>query len=215
MSDDAADDVAIAAGRPLIVCDADEVLLQFLKGLEASLPAQGLYLDLASYNLTGAIKNAATREPLTQSEVGSVIKAFHAAGGLALDGVEGAAPALRALSAHAQIVILTNVIPEQRDARRANLARLGMDYPVLPNAGLKGAAVRRMAERCASRVFFVDDIAHHHADVATAWPEAHQIHFVADERLFRMAPRSPHAKLFTRDWSEARDHILSTLGTGG
>lgn len=205
-------EIAIQAGRPLIVCDADEVLLQFLRGLEASLPAQGLYLDLGQYQLTGAIKRVDTKEPLVQSEVGALIKAFHADAGLRLDGVDGAADALRALSAHAQIVVLTNVVPEQGAARRANLARLGMDYPVLPNSGLKGQAVRRMAEQCAAQVFFIDDIARHHEDVATAWPDTHQIHFVADERLFGMAPRSPHAKLFTRDWTEARDHMLSALG---
>jgi len=203
---------AIEAGRPLIVCDADEVLLQFLRGLEASLPPQGLYLDLTQYNLTGAIKRSGTGEPLVQSEVGAVIKAFHADAGLRLDAVDGAAEALSALSVHAQIVILTNVIPEQGAARRANLARLGMDYPVLPNSGLKGEAVRRLAEQCAAPVFFVDDIARHHADVAAAWPEAHQIHFVADERLFAMASRSPHARLFTRHWLEARDHMLAVLG---
>jgi hypothetical protein len=207
--------IAVETGRPLIVCDADEVLLQFLRGLEASLPAQGLYLDLTQYNLTGAIKRADTREPLAQREVGAVIKAFHADAGLRLDAVEGAAEALRVLSGHAQIVVLTNVIPEQGAARRANLARLGMDYPVLPNTGLKGQAVRRLAEQCAAPTFFVDDIAHHHADVATAWPDAHQIHFVADERLFGMAPRSPHAKLFTRSWAEARDHVLTALGQSG
>lgn len=206
---------SIATGRPLIVCDADEVLLQFLRGLEASLPAQGLLLDLTQYNLTGAIKRADTGEALTQREVGAVIKAFHADAGLRLDAVEGAAEALRALSDHAQIVILTNVVPEQGAARRANLARLGMDYPVLPNSGLKGQAVKRLAEQCAAPVFFVDDIAHHHADVATAWPDTHQIHFVADERLFGMASRSPHARLFTRDWAEARDHMLDALLSGG
>jgi hypothetical protein len=203
--------IAIEPGRPLIICDADEVLLQFLRGLEAALPAQGLYLDLSQYNLTGAIKRAEDGTPLAQHEVGAVIKAFHADGGLRLNAVEGAAEALDALSRHAQIVVLTNVVPEQGAARRANLAGLGMNYPVLPNSGLKGAAVRRLAEQCGEPVFFIDDIAHHHADVAAAWPDAHQIHFVADERLFAMAPRSPHARLFTRHWPEARDHVMAAL----
>ena len=205
----------LAPGRPLIVCDADEVLLQFLGGLEAYLPGQGLYLDLAGYALTGSIRRAGTGEPLPQAEVGPLIKAFHATAGLDLRPVAGAAEALSGLAAHAQIVILTNVADELAAARRANLAGHGMDYPVVPNAGLKGAAVAALAGRAGAPVFFIDDIPHHHASVAEAVPGAHQIHFVADERLFRLATASPHAGLFTSNWAEAAAHIHDTLKTGG
>ena len=95
--------------------------------------------------------------------------------------------------------------------RRANLLAHGIDFPVINNSGLKGPMVAALARDLGAPVFFVDDIPHHHASVATLAPGTHQIHFVADERLFRMATRSPHADLFTSDWTEAADHILATL----
>lgn len=206
------EETGIVAGRPLIVCDADEVLLRFLSGLERYLPGQGLYLDLAGYALTGAIRRAATREPLEQKEVGTLIKTFHATAGLELEPVAGAAAALQALSGHAQIVILTNIGGEIAAGRRANLAAHGIDFPVISNSGLKGPMIAALAAKAAAPVFFIDDIAHHHASAAESHPATHSIHFVADERLFRMAKPSPHARLFTSDWPAATTHILAALG---
>ncbi|MBL9011208.1 MAG: hypothetical protein JNL56_08525 [Alphaproteobacteria bacterium] len=207
--------IQLIAGRPLVVCDADEVLLQFLGGLEAYLPSQGLYLDLEGYALTGSIRRAATGEPLVQTDVGALIKAFHETAGLALQPVAGAAAALADLATTAQIVILTNVAQDLAVGRRANLAGHGMDYPVVPNSGLKGPAVSALAARAQAPVFFIDDIPHHHASVAEAAPGTHQIHFVADERLFRMAKASPHAGLFTSDWAEAGAHVRARLDQDG
>ena len=206
------ENLEITSGRPLVISDADEVLLRFLAGLERFLPSQDLYLDLKSYALTGAIRRAGSGDAVDQAGVSQVIKTFHATAGLDLDPVAGAADALSRISAEAQVVVLTNIIPENVAGRRANLLAHGIDFPVLNNSGLKGPMVAALAKRAAAPAFFVDDIPHHHASVATLAPGTHQIHFVADERLFRMATRSPHAALFTSDWSETADHILATLG---
>jgi hypothetical protein len=205
-------DISLTPGRPLVVSDADEVLLRFLVGLERYLPSQDLYLDLKGYALTGSIRHSGSGEAADQAAVSAVIKAFHGTAGLDLEAVAGAAAALADLAAHAQIVILTNVAPENAAGRRANLAGHGIDFPVIPNAGLKGPMVAALAAAAGAPTFFVDDIPHHHASVAAAAPDVHLVHFVADERLFRMATRSPHARLFTSDWSEAATHILEALG---
>lgn len=205
-------DLSLVAGRPLVICDADEVLLRFLAGLERYLPSQGLYLDLKGYALTGSIRHGDSREAAEQSVVSAVIKSFHATAGLELEAVAGAAEALQRLSPHAQIVVLTNIAPEAAAGRRANLAAQGIDYPVIPNSGLKGPMIAAMAARTGAPVVFVDDIHHHHASAAEAHPATHSIHFVADERLFRLATPSPHARLFSSDWAETADHILQTLG---
>jgi hypothetical protein len=201
-------------GRPLIVVDADEVLLQFLAGLEGFLPAIGLFLDLKSYQLTGNIRRGDTGEALDQSEVTDLLKTFHATAGLDLEPVAGAAEALAKLAQHAQIVVLTNIPPELAERRRANLKSHGIDYPVVANSGLKGPAFASMAKTAGAPAVFVDDIPHHHASVAEAMPGAHQVHLVADPRLFRMATASLHASLFTSDWREAHVHILEALGAG-
>lgn len=202
---------ALVAGRPLIVVDADEVLLRFLAGLEAYLPGEGLYLDLKTYQLTGNIRRISDGTPLEQAAVTSLLNAFHASAGLDLSPVEGASEALADLSRHAQIVVLTNIPPDLAERRRANLRAHSLDYPVVSNAGLKGAAFAALAAAAAAPAVFVDDIPHHHASVAEHRPGTHQIHLVADPRLFAMAKPAPQASLFTSDWREAHRHILETL----
>lgn len=204
----------IRPGKPLIVVDADEVLLQFLAGLEAYLDRNDLYLDLRSYQLTGNIRRRIDEMALTQPEVSELIKTFHATDGLNLAPVEGAADALADLSSHAQIVVLSNIPPELASRRQANLRAHGLDYPVIGNAGLKGPTFARLAEQAGAFSVFVDDIPHHHASVAEAVPGAHLVHLVADKRLFQMARAAPQAGLFTSDWREAHAHILKSLHGG-
>lgn len=198
-------------GRPLIVCDADEVLLQFIAGLEAFLPGHGHRLDLTSYALTGNIRRVADDVPATQDEVSALLKQFYTTDGLDLEIVPGAAEALNGLAAHAQIVILTNVAPEAALGRSRNLARHGIEFPVVSNSGGKGKRVREMAEALGAPVVFIDDIAFHHKDVAEAWPGTHHVHFVADPRLFAFSTRSPHANVYTSNWTEAADYIRAAL----
>ncbi len=202
----------IRRGRPLIVVDADEVLLRFLEGLEAWRPSRESFLDLQGYKLTGNIRRTADREPLDQPAVTELLKTFHATAGLDLMPVAGAAEALAGLAPHAQIVVLTNIAPELADNRRANLKAHGIDYPVLSNSGLKGPAFARLAMAAAAPAVFVDDIPHHHASVAAAHRGAHQVHLVADPRLFAAATPAPEAALFTSDWREAHRHIAGVLG---
>ncbi|MFT3808420.1 MAG: hypothetical protein QM698_00725 [Micropepsaceae bacterium] len=201
----------VVEGRPLIVVDADEVLLRFLQGLENYLPSEGLYLDLQTYQLTGNIRRSSDGGALDQASVSALLKTFHATAGLDLSPVAGASDALAALAPHAQIVVLTNIAPELTERRRANLRAHGLDYPVIANAGLKGPAFAALAAAARAPAIFVDDIPRHHASVAEAHAGAHQIHLVADPRLFAMAKPAPQAGLFTSDWNAAHSHILKTL----
>lgn len=200
---------SIPPERPLIICDADEVLLQFMGGLERFLNRRGLTISLDSYALTGNIRREGIA--LEQPEVSGLLKEFYAADGLDLDPAPGASEVLDRLSRAATIVVLSNVSPEAAIGRAANLARHGMAYPVISNSGAKGAAVKRLAEAAAAPVFFLDDIGWHLETVAEAWPETHQIHFINDPRLFRLAQPSPHARLFTSSWAEAGAHLRTAL----
>ena len=112
---------AITRGRPLIVVDADEVVLRFLAGLEAYLPAQGLFLDLQSYQLTGNIRRISDGAPLDQPAVTALLTAFHASAGLDLAPVKGAPEALADLAQHAQIVVLTNIAQDLAAGRLVQL----------------------------------------------------------------------------------------------
>tara|TARA_R110000868_G_scaffold67736_3_gene200749 strand:+ start:2867 stop:3589 length:723 start_codon:yes stop_codon:yes gene_type:complete len=205
----------LVRGRPLIVTDCDEVLMQFLVGLETYIETQGLWLDLKSYALTGNIKRRDTNEPLAPSDMPALMQGFFAASTGSLLPVAGAADALRGLSARAQIVILTNVPVIEKEARERNLVETGMPYPVVANKGLKGGAVKMLADMVDAPVFFLDDIPHNIASVAKAHDACHLLHFIADKRLAKLMGQAPDSHFHTSEWPEAHAYISERLDATG
>ena len=137
--------------RPLIICDADEVLLQFISGLERYLETQGCILDLTSFAIHGNVRRRDSGQAVANEDVTRFIAAFFENHTRTMDVVPGAAAALAELSARAQIIILSNLPEVARIARTENLADHGIDYPVIAGSGLKGATVKRMIDGFASR----------------------------------------------------------------
>ncbi|MGK2739489.1 hypothetical protein ACSHT0_01215 [Tepidicaulis sp. LMO-SS28] len=209
------DALGLEEGRPLIISDADEVLLQFVSGLEAYLERRGLWLDLQSFALTGNIRRRDTNERVPVEDTPDLLKGFFASETASLVAVPGAAEALEELSTRAQIVVLTNVPFAQRDMRTECLTRQGITYPVIANIGLKGGAVRMMADRINAPVFFLDDLPHNLDAVAKAHEDSRRIHFIADERLAKLLPPSDVSHFHTSKWDEASRFIHGQLDTLG
>ena len=209
------DELALASDRPLIVCDADEVLLQFVRGLEDFLHEQEMWLDLTTYALTGNIKRKADDAVVEAAEVQSLLGAFFDQRTGHLEPVEGAAAALAALAERAQVMVLSNVPLPQRSTRRATLARHGMDYPVVANIGAKGAALAALSGGMSAPVVFIDDIPRQHDAVAELAPEVLRLHFVADPRLARLIAPAESAHARHDDWTAARAYIEGHLAEHG
>lgn len=203
--------VTLDPTRPLIICDADEVLLRFLAGLESFLERNGCYLDLASFRIHGNIKYQTTREAVPDEKVTKLIADFFASDTRHLEPVEGAAAALRELNARAQIVVLSNVPETSRDARIENLTLHGMPYPVIAGKGPKGPVVKSLLGDFRQTVVFIDDLPPNLASVATETPHVHRLHFIADPRLARLLGPAPDAHRRIDDWPTATAWISSVI----
>ncbi len=200
--------------RPLIICDADEVLFMFLEGLERFLNRRDLILDLKSFALTGNIRTAADNRALAGSEVKALLDDFFFTETAHLEPAPGAADALSSLSAHADIVILTNLPHAQRASRVECLARHGMAYPVIANSGPKGPAVAAMIAGHQQPIIFLDDLPPNLQSVAEHAPHVTRIHMIADPRLRRLIPACPSAHARHDDWPDAHAFIATTIGAG-
>jgi hypothetical protein len=207
-------DLALDAAKPLLIVDADEVLFLFLQGLERFIARRGLYLDLKSFALTGNIKQREDDTPLSGFEVKALLADFFVTETEHLDPAPGAAHALRHLSQHAQIVILSNVPPAQRHARIAGLKRCDMAYPVIANEGAKGPAIAVLAQRVNAPVVFVDDLPPNLQSAADNAPQTIRVHMVADPRLRLLIPKAPAAHARHDDWPEAVPFIQNALHSG-
>jgi hypothetical protein len=200
-------------GRPLVIVDADEVVLRFVDGFDRHLRQQGFFLDLSSYRLHGNVKRIDDDAAVLDVEVTALLEEFRSDLDW-LEPVDGAREALAALGARAQVVVLSNITPSQAVPRARNLLALGIDLPLIANAGPKGAAVRHLANRVSAAVFFVDDIPAHLSSVAEVAPEVVRIHLVGDERLKPLLPPAKDAHLYAPDWQAARQFIEDRLGAG-
>ncbi len=203
--------IRIDSQRPMLLCDADEVLLQFLRALETHLNDEGYLLDLVSFSLFGNIKHASEGHAATREDVARLLGSFFAAKMHTLDPVKGAADSLASLSADVQIIVLTNTPSTQRQARADILARHGMAYPVIANKGLKGPAAKALADCTSGPVLFMDDIPHNIDSVVEHAPATQAIHFVADERLRPLIPKAPAALHRVDDWHLAEPLIRDAL----
>lgn len=203
--------VTLDPSRPLLICDADEVLVQFAVGLERFLERQGCFLDLATFAIHGNVKRRDTNEVVANETVTQMLADFFVSETRNMEMVPGAAEALERVSRRAQIVILSNLPETAREARCANLAAHGIPYPVIAGSGLKGVIVKRMIDGFAKPVAFVDDLPPHLTSVAQETPHVHRLHFIADARLAKMLPACKDAHRRIDAWPEAGAWIESVL----
>ena len=196
--------------RPLVISDADEVLLQFMRQFEIYLDRNDMWIDLSSFRLQGNIKYKGSDDAVDMTNR-NIIDDFFAAETLNFSPVEGAAEALNALSKEAQIIILTNLPLAQKSERQINLSKHGMDYPVIVGSGLKGPAVKSLGEKINAPLFFLDDIPHNINSVAEYVPTSGRIHMIADPRLSKLIGAAEGASARIDQWQEAQAWILDKL----
>jgi FMN phosphatase YigB (HAD superfamily) len=135
---DQLDRLSLAGGRPLVICDVDEVIVHFTSAFESYLEERGLYLDASSFALSGNVRHAGTAVPVALEQLIRLIDDFFSACTEDLDAIDGAVDGLNLLSAGAEIVLLTNLPHHARDKRIANLRKHGLDFPCITNSGPKG-----------------------------------------------------------------------------
>ncbi len=202
--------VPLLQGRPLLIVDADEVLLRFAAGFDTFLGRRDCFLDLTSYRLHGNVKRVSDRSALIDIEVTALLDEFRSELDW-LEPVEGAREALTALAKDMDIVVLSNVNEAQAEPRLRNMAALGFHHSLVINSGPKGPAVRALAARAGRPVVFVDDIPQHLVSVAEAVPDVFRVHLIGDERLKPLLPPSPAAHLRAETWRDAHAFIRAKL----
>ena len=200
----------IVPGRPLLAVDADEVLVYLAEHLARYLPTIGFRMRLTQYQLEGSIFPADSGIPVPFDDCLRLIDRFFDDETLNQQALPGAVEALARLSERVQVVVLTNVPRHARDLRRRNLAALGMDYPMVENAGGKGRALFWMAAHADAPVAFIDDSLKQHESAARRAPEVTRVHFVGASHLRRILPESPAAHHRVEGW-EACEAVLSRI----
>ena len=207
---DQIDSIGFIDTRPIIVCDADEVIFEFIQGLEGFLDSKNLWLDLTSYRLTGNIKNR-DNEVLSSQAVKDLLEDFFEDCAANLSPVEGVVAGLAQLNTIAQIIVLTNIPHSHKSKRIQALMSHGLNYPVISNSGSKGPALFHIAQKVSAPCFFIDDSIHHLDSAKEHWQDIRCLHFVADDRLRRFSKDLDVNHTRLDSWPEIVQHIQSQL----
>jgi hypothetical protein len=201
--------------RPLLISDCDDVLLHFAPHFAAwAEEAHGLLFSLDNPGFAGALKDK-DGQPVPAERVWPLLDLFFDNEMHRQHLVAGAADALAAIGAGADIVILTNIGDQYHANRVAQLEAFDIRHRVLCNRGGKGRPVVELIEEMKpSATVFIDDLAVHHQSVAKHAPGVWRLHMIAEPRLAAHTPSTPFAHARIDRWDEALPWILARLDQG-
>lgn len=201
--------------RPLLISDCDEVLLHMVRHFGTWLgEAHAIDFTPSSWELASNMRRRDGR-PIAREELFGFLGGFFPSQMHRQTLVPHAGEALARLSQQADIVILTNLQDECRQARIDQLAAFGIAHRVECNQGGKGEPVARIvAEHGHPVTVFVDDLPHHHASVAEHAPEVHRLHMVSEPELSPGVPPAPEAHARIDHWPEAVRWIEARFAAG-
>lgn len=198
--------------RPLVVCDIDEVVLEFLDPLDRYLNSVGHRLHPDSFRLTGNIRSIAEDLVAAKDDVDRMQEAFFASQDRWQVPAKGVDAALRSLSKDADIVFLTAMPPRHHHVRRTLLDLHGLDFPMIATEEPKGPVVASLIGERGVPAVFIDDIIRNLGSVRTHAPGCLLMHLMANRAFRAMAPTPEDDIVIAEDWADAERLIRQYLG---
>lgn len=206
--------VGLEHDKPVVICDVDEVLFQFLVPLERYLADVGHRLEMRSNaSLFGNVYAAGSETPVKNEEVSALLEKFYERNVESQPPIPGAATALAGLSKRARVVIITNLPTAYGNRRRRALRVHGMDYPLIVNSGPKGRALAKLLYGHRAPSFFIEDM-HVHLVSAARIEGLHCVQFAADIRLASLVERAENA-YHAKGWGSTVRYIEARLDQAG
>lgn len=202
----------ISPTKPLIISDVDEVVVHFIQDFEDYIGKAGLSLKPGNPMDLYHIYETETEKTISPASGYDLVNEFFVHRTRDMKAITGAVEGLTALSKDATIVMLTNLPHFAGDDRRANLAMLGLNFPVITNSGPKGPALREIASRTTGPVAFIDDSQNFIQSAFDHAPHVHLIHFLHDERFAKHVPDLDYVSLRSDNWKDVQFHAARLIG---
>ncbi len=193
--------------RPLVVCDVDEVVLEYLTPLDAFLRSRGHELLPRSFRLTGNIIDRVTGEAVLEAAVKALQEEFFATQDQWQTPAALAVETLGALGRDADVVFLTAMPPRHAEVRRRLLDRHGLDFPMVATEAAKGPVVQALHRGRSLPLAFIDDIHSNHHSVRESVPEALLVRLMANQAFLALAPDPGEFIVTASDWRDAERRI--------
>ena len=196
---------------PLMIFDADEVLVHFAEPFAIYIKKHNHRLHLTGYRLDNAIKKADTDEVADPDTAKDLVWGFINEETKSQPAAKGASQALKKLQAYAQIIILSNVPHSVHDDRVANLKSLNMDYPLISNEGMKGPAVKEILRNHKAQSFFIDDNPYQVESVYNDNQQTVCVHFSVCDLVKPYMPKAVGASIEPTSWEDLVAQLIGCL----
>lgn len=199
--------------RPLIVCDIDEVVLEFISPFTAFLRANSHDLVPRSFRLHGNIVSLIDGRSADDTMVAEFQELFFSTQDRWQSPVERAAETLAALSSEADIVFLTAMPPRHQPTRRVLLDRFDLRFPMIATESAKGPVVRELHGKRPLPVAFLDDIQGNLLSVRKHVPDCFLVTMMANAEFRALAPPPADGISRAADWPEAERLLRAHFGS--
>jgi len=197
--------------RPLVVCDVDEVVLEFLTPFTRYLRANDHDLLPRSFRLHGNIVSTRDGEQPDDATVSAFLEAFFGVQDQWQTPAERVIETLTSLAEDADIVFLTAMPPRHRPVRRALLDGFGLHFPMIATEQPKGPVLARLHGERDQPVVFIDDIERNLLSVGAAVPDCLLINLMANADFRPFLPVPSEGIVSAENWDVTerliRDHI--------
>ena len=196
---------------PLMIFDADEVLVHFAEPFSNYLKKHNHRLHLTGYRLDNAIKKSETDDVADPDTAKDLVWGFINEETKNQPAAKGAPEALKKLQEYAQIIILSNVPYSVHDDRVLNLKNIGMDYPLISNEGMKGPAVKEILKDHKAESFFIDDNPYQVESVYNDNQETVCVHFSVCDLVKPYMPKAVGASIEPTSWDDLVSKLIYRL----
>lgn len=197
--------------RPLVVCDVDEVVLEFLTPFTRYLRANDHDLLPRSFRLHGNIVSTRDGKQPDDATVSAFLEAFFGVQDQWQTPAERVIETLTSLAEDADIVFLTAMPPRHRPVRRALLDGFGLHFPMIATEQPKGPVLARLHGERDQPVVFIDDIERNLLSVGAAVPDCLLINLMANADFRPFLPVPSEGIVSAENWDVTerliRDHI--------
>ena len=196
---------------PLMIFDADEVLVHFAEPFSNYLKKHNHRLHLTGYRLDNAIKKSETDDVADPDTAKDLVWGFINEETKNQPAAKGAPEALKKLQEYAQIIILSNVPHSVHDDRVLNLKSIGMDYPLISNEGMKGPAVKEILKDHKAESFFIDDSPYQVESVYSDNQDTVCVHFSVCDLVKPYMPKAVGASIEPTSWDDLVLKLINRL----
>lgn len=194
--------------RPTVICDVDEVVIEFLTPFRNFLNSQNLNLVSDSFALNGNVISQESGIAVDSQMVSHMIDELFANQKTWQTPVPTAAKNLHELSNVTNIIFLTAMPPDHYTVRRELLDSFDMPFPLFATNDAKGPLIKQLTKDKEHPSFFIDDMIYNHTSTKEHSPKTHNIHIMANEEFRAISPKVHPDTYEAADWSEIKDFVL-------